>query len=231
MLSATDQFTTRVYNIAVLPGDGIGSEVMDEAIKILKKIEQLLTRDSSIKTLSSGVCITSPPQCMANGSVGGFQRMVRFNLMYGLVGGAAWDKHGCHLPEETIRLVEKSDAVLFGSVGGPVDSVKELKWMDGNTNIFYKCYCISSREFLLVFLFACVIAAERNALLGLREHLGLGVNLRPAVVFPSMKHLSPLKNERIAKGVDLLVVRELLGCVYFGEHSTKGGSNHRVIIT
>lgn len=189
MLSATDQFTTRVYNIACLPGDGIGPEVMDEAVKVLKKVEQMSQEES-------GTVSSSPSRA--------HQRMVRFNLVYGYVGGAAYDKFGSHLPEETIRLVEKSDAVLFGSVGGPVQSqvgggsgvgsCGDPKWVD----------------------------AERNSLLGLREHLELAVNLRPAVVFPSMKQLSPLKNERIARGVDLLVVRELLGCVYFGEHTTDG---------
>ncbi|XP_055388729.1 3-isopropylmalate dehydrogenase-like [Condylostylus longicornis] len=186
MLSATDQFTTRVYNIAVLPGDGIGPEVMDEAVKILKKVEELLSHSHDCCTHAAS---SSPPH-------GSLEELpsVRFNLVYGLVGGAAWEKYGSHLPEETIQLVDRSDAVLFGSVGGPVNAADDPKWKD----------------------------AERNSLLGLREHLSLGVNVRPAVVFSSMKHLSPLKNERIAKGVDLLVVRELLGCVYFGEHRTEG---------
>lgn len=147
MLSATDQFTTRIYNIAVLPGDGIGPEVMEEAIKVLKTIERILTSGGMISTSNDthshsgsgndsicGCPSSSPTQRLGvevNTTGGRSTRMVRFNLMYGMIGGAAFDQYGCHLPDETLHLIEKSNAVLLGSVGGPVEANREPKWQDG----------------------------------------------------------------------------------------------------
>ena len=105
------------------------------------------------------------------------------------VGGAALDatNHETPLPGETIAACEASDGILFGSVGGP-------KWENLPPDI----------------------QPERGALLPLRKHFGLFANLRPGVCLPSLTHASPVKNELIPNGFDVLCVRELTGGVYFG---------------
>ena len=118
-----------------------------------------------------------------------------FTYEEGLIGGAAYDEHGEHFPDSTKELMHNADAVLFGSVGGPVDQQDNPKWKD----------------------------AERIAILGMRKELNLAINLRPATVYPQLTHLSPVKEEIIGEGVDLLVVRELIGGIYFGKHDTQGG--------
>ncbi len=104
-----------------------------------------------------------------------------------LVGGAAIDATGHPLPPATVEACEQSDAILFGSVGGP-------KWENLPPEI----------------------QPERGALLPLRKHFGLFANLRPGVCLPSLTHASPVKNELIPNGFDVLCVRELTGGVYFG---------------
>ena len=140
--------------IAVLAGDGIGPEVMTDALRVLDAVEAKFgfTTERSIQ----------------------------------LVGGAALDatNNETPLPAETISACENSDAILFGSVGGP-------KW-----------------ESLLP-----DIQPERGALLPLRKHFGLFANLRPGVCLPSLTHASPVKNELIPNGFDVLCVRELTGGV------------------
>ena len=147
------------YNIAVVKGDGIGPEVVTEAIKVLDKV----------------------------GDKFGHQ----FSYNYVLAGGCAIDATGQCLPQETIDVCKASDAVLLGAVGGP-------KWDN-------------------------VPGDERpeRALLGLRKELGLFANLRPAVVFDELADASPLKPEIIEGGLDIVVVRELTGGIYFGEKGTK----------
>ena len=149
--------------IAVLPGDGIGPEVMEQAVKILQKISSLY----------------------------------KFSLEYEYadVGGAAIDNHGKALPDSTIALCEQSDAVLFGSVGGP-------KWEH-----------LPPEE-----------QPERGALLPLRKHFDLYCNLRPAKVFPSLASASPLKPEIVKNGFDILCIRELTGGIYFGEPKGRQGT-------
>jgi 3-isopropylmalate dehydrogenase len=104
-----------------------------------------------------------------------------------LVGGAAIDATGHPLPPETIAASEAADAILFGSVGGP-------KWES----------------------FPPDIQPERGALVPLRKHFGLFANLRPGVCLPALTHASPVKQELIANGFDVLCVRELTGGIYFG---------------
>ena len=143
--------------IAVLPGDGVGEEVMKQALRVL----EVVSRTSDCK----------------------------FETRHGLIGGAAYDETGEHFPESTRSLCEQSDAILFGSVGGPVSEMDQEKWMN----------------------------CEANSLLGLRKTFGFNSNFRPVKVFPMLSKFCPLKQEIIENGVDILFVRELLGDIYFGE--------------
>lgn len=111
-----------------------------------------------------------------------------FEIVEARVGGAAIDVDGEALPEATLKVCRQSDAILFGSVGGP-------KWEALPPN----------RQ------------PERAALLPLRKHFGLFANLRPAVCFPQLTHASPVKESIVAGGFDVLCVRELTGGLYFGE--------------
>ena len=148
--------------IAVLPGDGIGPEVMEEAVKVLT----------------------------AAGEIYGFD----LELEYADVGGAAIDNHGTALPQSTLSLCEASDAILFGSVGGP-------KWEN-----------LPPEQ-----------QPERGALLPLRKHFGLYCNLRPAKVFSTLASASPLRTDIVGDGFDILCVRELTGGIYFGEPKGRHG--------
>ena len=102
------------------------------------------------------------------------------------VGGAAYDKTGYPLPEKTLEIARKSDAILFGAVGGP--EWEDLDWDK----------------------------RPEQALLGLRKELGLFANLRPAFLFNELASASPIKEE-IINDLDILIVRELTGGIYFGE--------------
>ena len=114
----------------------------------------------------------------------------------GLIGGAALDATGKPLPEETLKLCEESDSILFGSVGGP-------KWEKLPSEL----------------------QPERGALLPLRKHFDLFANLRPAKIYPQLINASPLKTSVLGeKGVDILVVRELTGDIYFGQPKGREGS-------
>jgi len=144
------------FKVAVLPGDGIGPEVMAEALRVLAVAEKKF----------------------------GFQ----LALTEARVGGIAIDMDGQALPEETLRVCGEADAILFGSVGGP-------KWESLPPNQ----------------------QPERAALLPLRKHFALFANLRPAVCLPNLTHASPVKEELIVGGFDVLCVRELTGGLYFGQ--------------
>ena len=143
--------------IAVIKGDGIGPEIVSEAVAVLAKIAAKFGHD--------------------------------FTFDERLVGGAAYDATGDCLPDETLAACKGADAVLLGAVGGP-------KWdaLPGPKR------------------------PEKRALLTLRKELGLFANLRPAKVWPTLRDASPLKAQVVDDGIDLLVVRELTGGVYFGEH-------------
>lgn len=110
-----------------------------------------------------------------------------FKYNYADVGGCAIDKYGEPLPAESLKVCLESDSVLLGAVGGP-------KWDNLPVSV-----------------------RPEKALLGLRKELGLYANLRPAVLMPQLKDASPLKDSVIGDGLDIMVVRELTGGIYFGE--------------
>ncbi len=142
--------------IAVLPGDGIGTEIVSQALRVLDRIAAIYG--------------------------------VTFEYHHALVGGSAYDATGHPLPPETLETCRQSDAVLFGAVGGP-------KWDGLPPNL----------------------RPEAGALLPLRKGLGLYANLRPALLFPALADASPLKREVLGDSLDILVVRELTGGIYFGQ--------------
>lgn len=150
------------YNIALIKGDGIGPEIVDEAVKVMDAV---------------AAC-----------------EDIEFNYQEALMGGCAYDVTGDPLPQETIDISLASDAVLFGAIGGQ-------KWDT------------LPRE-----------KRPESGLLRFRKELGVFANLRPANVYDELVNASSLKPE-IVKGVDLMVVRELIGGIYFGE--PKGRDENR----
>lgn len=149
--------------IAVLAGDGIGPEVMAEAIKVLDAVQKKFDFELSYQ--------------------------------YADVGGLAIDNHGEALPPSTLALCENSDAILFGSVGGP-------KWES----------------------LPPAQQPERAALLPLRKHFDLFCNLRPAKIFKSLTGACPLRADIVRDGFDILCVRELTSDIYFGVPKGREGS-------
>ena len=103
------------------------------------------------------------------------------------VGGAGIDNHGKALPDSTLKLCSESDAILFGSVGGP-------KWEK----------------------LPPAQQPERAALLPLRKHFTLFANIRPGLLYRELADASPIKSERIPNGIDIVCIRELTGGLYFG---------------
>ena len=144
----------KTYKIALIKGDGIGPEIIDEAVKVLDAVASCCDFD--------------------------------FSYDEALMGGVAYDITGDPLPAETITKSLNSDAVLFGAIGGEKwDSLPREK-------------------------------RPESGLLRFRKELGVYANLRPAVVYDELINASSLKPE-IIKGVDIMVVRELIGGIYFGE--------------
>jgi 3-isopropylmalate dehydrogenase len=136
--------------IAVLPGDGIGTEIVAEAVKVLKALD------------------------------------LKFEMETAPVGGAAYEAAGHPLPDSTLKLAKEADAILFGAVGDwKYDKLERA-------------------------------LRPEQAILGLRKHLGLFANFRPAICYEQLTHASSLKPELVA-GLNILIVRELTGDIYFGQ--------------
>jgi 3-isopropylmalate dehydrogenase len=139
--------------IAILAGDGIGPEIVGEAVKVL----------NVLKNNGLDIVLEEAP-----------------------MGGAAIDQAGVPLPDSTLNLCKKADAVLLGAVGGP-------KWDNLERSI-----------------------RPEKGLLGLRSGLNLFANLRPALLYPALASSSTLKSE-VVENLDILIVRELTGDIYFGQ--------------
>ncbi|MFT8890062.1 MAG: 3-isopropylmalate dehydrogenase [Ethanoligenens sp.] len=151
------------YKIAVIKGDGIGPEIVDEATKVLEVIGEKYGHSFAFTNV--------------------------------LMGGCAIDATGVPLPDETVKICKESDSVLLGAVGGP-------KWdtLPGHLR-------------------------PEKGLLGIRAALGLYANLRPAVLYAPLKDACLLKPETVQDGLDILIVRELTGGIYFGERGRRDGKN------
>ena len=145
-------------NIAVIRGDGIGPEIVEQTLKVLDKIADLYGHT--------------------------------FNYTDVDMGGCAIDKWGNPLPEEMLKKCVESDSVLLGAVGGE-------KWNSVPGDM-----------------------RPEKGLLRLRAGMGVYSNNRPAKIWKQLADASPLKKEIVDKGIDFIIVRELIGGIYFGEHTT-----------
>src|SRR5713226_10287222 len=150
-----------LINITTLPGDGIGPEVTEQAVRVLQAIAEVFGHEIKVTEKN--------------------------------IGGAALVASNDPLPPDTVEACLASGAVLLGAVGG----------------LAFDRYPANLRP--------------EAGLLRLRKELGVFANLRPAVCIPGLESLSPLRAE-IVRGTDVMIVRELLGGVYFGERSTTGNS-------
>ena len=155
-------------NIAVIRGDGIGPEIVDQALLVLDKIAELYGHEFTYTDVD--------------------------------MGGNAIDKWGDPLPQAELDKCLASDSVLLGAVGGP-------KWNDVPGHM-----------------------RPEKGLLRLRAGMGVYSNNRPAKIWPQLASASPLKQEIVDKGIDFIIVRELIGGIYFGKHETVEENGEKVAI-
>ncbi len=146
-------------NIVLLKGDGIGPEIVDQAVKVLDAVAEKYGH--------------------------------KFNYEEVDIGGCSIDKYGVPITEEGMAKCRAADAVLLGAVGGP-------KWDNVDPSI-----------------------RPEKALLAVRRELGLFANLRPTRLFAQLSDSSPLKQSIVGNGIDLMIVRELTGGIYFGKRYTE----------
>ena len=146
-------------NITLLKGDGIGPEIVGQAVKVLDAVAEKYGH--------------------------------KFNYTEVDIGGCSIDKFGVPITEEGMAKCKSADAVLLGAVGGP-------KWDNVDPSI-----------------------RPEKALLAVRRELGLFANLRPTKLFPQLADSSPLKQSIVGNGIDLMIVRELTGGIYFGKRYTE----------
>ncbi len=155
-----------IKNITVLKGDGIGPEIVNEAIKVLDKVADKFGHT--------------------------------FNYTEVDMGGCSIDKYGVPITDEGLQKCKESDSVLLGAVGGP-------KWDNVDPSV-----------------------RPEKGLLKVRSELGLFANLRPTKLFPQLASASPLKEEIVGNGIDLMIVRELTGGIYFGKRRTETVDGQKV---
>ena len=155
-------------NITVLKGDGIGPEIVNEAIKVLDKVCEKYSHSFSYTEVD--------------------------------IGGCSIDKYGVPITEEGMAKCKSADSVLLGAVGGPKwDSVEPSR-------------------------------RPEKALLAVRSELGLFANLRPTKLFMQLADASPLKPSIVGEGIDLMIVRELTGGIYFGARRTEVVDGEKVAV-